>query len=243
MLIRGSGEATRVIELKEGEEVLEYQASDEYLLTPGPEADAQPLHLDDRVQGLLLEYVHEFRQQQVLVTGEAPRRASRRVYWAVGSLSVILVAALAVVLLQPESEAERSARLHNAKLCGERQTVVMRAIGRYTRDHSRPPENLEALRPGYLAEPPVDPASGLPYRYSARGDVIGLSCPNHLLAQQPSLQADTAGTRAGRRAPATPAAARQLREGPSARSGSREYYESCRLARCQAREIVPFADG
>jgi hypothetical protein len=153
------------------------------------------------------------------------------------------VAVLAVVLLQPESEAERIARLHDAKLCGERQTAVMRAIGRYTRDHSRPPENLEALRPGYLTEPPVDPASGLPYRYSARGDLIGLSCPNHLLLQPPSLQAGTAGTRLGRRAPATPAAARQLRQGASARSGSREYYESRTVARCQAREILPFADG
>ena len=232
-----------MIELKTAGEVPQYQASDEYLFDPGPEADVQPLPLQERVQGLLLDYVDEFRQQQVLVTGEAPRRTSRRVYWALGSLSLILVTALAVVLLQPESEVERAARLHDAKLCAARQTAVMRAIGRYTRDHGRRPENLEVLRPGYLSEPPVDPASGLPYRYSARGDVIGLSCPNHLLAQQPSLQADTAGTRPERRAPATPAAARQLREGPSARSGSREYDESCRLARCQAREIIPFADG
>jgi len=239
MLNRSFGEATAVIELKTGEGVPEHQVGDEYLLLdPGPEADAQALpHLQDRVKGLLVEYVDEFRQQQVLLTGEAPRRASRRVYWALGSLSLILVAALAVVLLQPESEAERIARLHEAKLCGERQTAVMRAIGRYTRDHGRPPENLEALRSGYLAEPPVDPASGLPYRYSARGDVIGLSCPNHLLAQQPSLRA---GTRPGRR---TPSAAGQLRAGPAAQSGSWEYDESCRAGRCQAREIVPIADG
>jgi len=233
----------KVIELKAGDEVPEYQASEECLFVPGPEVDGQPLPLHDRVQGLLLEYVHEFRQQQVLVTGEAPRRTSRRVYWALGGLSLILVATLGVVLLQPESEAERAARLHDAKVCGERQTVVMRAIGRYRRDHGRPPENLDVLRPGYLAEPPVDPASGLPYRYSVRGDLIGLSCPNHLLLQQPSLQAGTGGTRAGRRAPGTPAVTRPLQVGPSARSGSRMYYESRRFARRQGREIVPFADG
>ena len=227
-------------EPKAGAALPEYQASDEYLFGPAPEADTQPAHLQERVQGLLHEYVDEFRQHQVLVTGEAPRRASRRVYWAVGSLSLILVIVLAVVLLQPESEAERAARLHDAKVCGERQTAVMRAIGRYTRDHNRPPANLEVLRPAYLAEPPVDPASGVPYRYFARGDVIGLSCPNHLLSRQPSLQAGAASTRPERRAPA---AARQLREGPSAQSGSRKYDESCRLAGCQARETVPSADG
>ena len=229
-----------MIELKTGGEVPEIQATEKYLFAPVPEVDAQPLPLPDRVQGLLLEYVHEFRQQQILVTGEAPWRTSRRVYWALAGVSLILVAALGVVLLQPESEAERTARLHDARVCAERQTAVMRAIGRYTRDHNRPPPNLEVLRPGYLAEPPVDPASGVPYRYVARGDIIGLSCPNHLLAQQSS---QAAAARPGVRAPATPAAARQLREGPSARSGRREYYESRRFARRLVREIVPFADG
>jgi hypothetical protein len=200
--------------------VPEYQANDEYLLDPGPEAHADPRDLHERVEGLLVEYVDEFREQQILVGGEAPRRASRRVALAAGIISLVLVAALSVLLLQPENDAERVARLHEANLCQERQTAVMRAIGRYARDHGRPPPMLEVLQPGYLAEPPVDPASGLPYEYSVRGDLIALSCTKHLLPQHASPQAGTTGTRPERRAPATPTDAAQLRPGGALQSGN-----------------------
>lgn len=165
-----------MIEPKTGEDGPEYQLHYEHPLPPGAAAHFEPLEHQKQIDGL----VEDLRQQ---VAEEVPRRASRIVYWVLGTFSLVLMAALAVALLLPESEAKLAGQLHEANLCRERQTAVMRAIDRYTSDQGRPPETLDTLRPSYLAEPPVDPTSGLPYRYSVRRDVIGLSCPKHLLPQ------------------------------------------------------------
>ena len=140
-----------------------------------------PEDVHQRVQGLVLAYAAELRQQTVLVDVELPDRGIRMLCWGLGIVSLILVAVLTVALLQPESEAARASRLRETNLCEQRQATVMHAIGRYTRDHGQPPRDLGALGPAYLVESPEDPASGLPYHYTLQGDIAWLSCPKHLL--------------------------------------------------------------
>jgi hypothetical protein len=71
-----------------------------------------------------------------------------------------------------------------------RLAVVDVAIARYRAQHGRPPEDLAALAPEFLAEVPLDPTSAAPFTYRVTDAGFLLYSPTHELAKATGTQVD-----------------------------------------------------
>ncbi len=148
------------------------------------------------VHSLLRRYVQETKQQSELA--EQPpinNRTIPRIYLALRIIRLLAVVGIAVgvwALIEDDPAAPSAARsldLTERQLCAERQEAVMRAITQYVADHKEAPKDLSELQSQYLAVPPVDPISGIPYHYVHVGNSVSLSCAKHPLFPQLAPQA------------------------------------------------------
>lgn len=143
------------------------------------------------VHSLLRQYVEETRQHlDSIERPAAGARSVRRIYLALAIVGVLALGGFGLgvpALLQRDSaaqSAERSLALYERELCSQRQEAVMRAIAQYIHDHNEAPKDLSVLKPPYLTAPPVDPVSGVPYRYVHEGNSVHLTCVKHPLSPQ-----------------------------------------------------------
>jgi hypothetical protein len=142
------------------------------------------------VHSLLRQYVQETRQHLDTMTCPAPTPGVRRMYLVLAIVGVLALGGFGLgvlALLQHNSaaqSAERSLALYERELCSHRQEAVMRAITQYIHDHNEAPKDLSVLKPPYLTVPPVDPVSGVPYRYVHEGNSVYLTCAKHPLSPQ-----------------------------------------------------------
>ncbi len=150
------------------------------------------------VHSLLRQYVQETKQQFEFAEQPAISTGTiRRFYLALAIIALLAVGGIGIgvcALLEGDSPAQSAARaleLTERQLCLHRQETVMRAIAQYVTDYKQAPKDLSELRSPYLTVPPVDPISGIPYRYMRDGNSVSLVCAKHPFLPQLSPQAST----------------------------------------------------
>lgn len=154
---------------------------------PPASAPAEPP--PEAVAGLVGEYVEEMRRNLGVPIAVPPPPAGVRrinrflVLGAVGLGAAVAGALLAVARTPPPSQAPAAlAATPEGAACLARQERVLDALAAWTAAHGSPPATLDALRPRYLEDPPVDPASGRPFLYSRDAGGLHLVCPDHPVA-------------------------------------------------------------
>lgn len=143
----------------------------------------------EAVAGLVREYVDEMRRDLgVPIAVPAPPAGVRRInrFLVLGAVALgaaVAGALVAVARTPPPSRAPAAlAATPEGAACLARQERVLDALAAWTAAHGSAPASLDALRPRYLEDPPVDPASGRPFVYSRDGGGVHLVCPDHPVA-------------------------------------------------------------
>ncbi len=139
-------------------------------------------NFDNDIEGLAGEV--EGRVPEKIVEG--PKTAqNKHVTWAIGGVLALFIGIVQAGVLMGVGESVGAPAPPPALLaeiaaddCVARMDSILDAIDDYKHEHGHPPMNLAALRPEYLDQAPVDPASGSPYRYAHNGEGVSLNCPN-----------------------------------------------------------------
>jgi hypothetical protein len=115
-------------------------------------------HMNDMIEASKLPY-------------EDAIAAMRRVDSQVGQS--VLIPSLSQIMIPALSRTEESMAANDARM---REGMTAAAIERYTLANGAPPEQLNALTPGYLSKVPSDPFDGNPIRYQREGGSYTLYC-------------------------------------------------------------------
>ncbi len=117
---------------------------------------------------------------------EGPKTAqNKHVTWAIGGVLALFLGVVQAGVLMGVGESVEApppppdllAELA-ADDCMGRMDHILDAIDDYKHEHGKPPMKLAVLRPEYLDQAPLDPASGSPYSYTQNGEWVSLNCPN-----------------------------------------------------------------
>lgn len=109
---------------------------------------------------------------------------SRQIYWLIGGLCALTIGIAEIGILArgesvgaPPPPAELMARVESDP-CATRTAAFMKAVSAYAEAHGEPPPNLAVLTPDYIAFPPIDPTSNLPFSYQVVGESVSITCPS-----------------------------------------------------------------
>ncbi|MBI1816408.1 MAG: hypothetical protein HYR72_15630 [Deltaproteobacteria bacterium] len=130
-----------------------------------------------------LQLADEIRKDLKRPVEQGPAtKSTRQLYWLVGSIVALAVAAVEIsVVMESDADIESTPAAALAVYqtpCALRMAAITDAITAYATAMGQLPPDLNSLRPAYLTVAPVDPDTGQPYHYERVGDGVALSCPN-----------------------------------------------------------------